>query len=184
MHILQNPVSIIRRSDAEVRRVALTPDLPQVTHRHVALEQIQLQLKANDHVQIISHLVGVRDLAKVWRERYMTDLGITPLDDRDGVLQDVHWYSGPIGGAFQGYTLGNILNAQFYEVALRAHPEIPAQIEQGEFGTLHHWLKENLYQHGAKFTTSELVERVTGGPMRIEPYIRYLRAKYGKLYSV
>jgi len=36
-------------------------------------------------------------------------------DDRDGVLQDVHWYGGIIGGVFQGYTLGNILSAQFFE---------------------------------------------------------------------
>ena len=112
------------------------------------------------------------------------DLGVTPPDDSDGVLQDVHWYAGVIGGAFQGYTLGNILNAQFYEAALRAHPEIPAQIEQGEFGALHGWLQDNIYQHGSKFTASELVERVTGGPMRIEPYIRYLRTKYGELYPL
>ena len=39
-------------------------------------------------------------------------------------------------------------------------------------------------QHGSKFTASELVERVTGGPLSIEPYIRYLRGKYGELYTL
>ena len=96
----------------------------------------------------------------------------------------MHWYSGFIGGAFQGYTLGNILSAQFFEAALRARPQITNEIEQGEFGTLHSWLKENIYQHGSKFTASELVERVTGGPLSIEPYIRYLRNKYGELYTL
>jgi carboxypeptidase Taq len=85
---------------------------------------------------------------------------------------------------FQGYTLGNILGAQFYQAALEAHPDIPAEIEQGEFGTLHHWLKENIYRHGRKFTANELVERITGGPMIIEPYIGYLRSKYGELYEL
>ena len=51
-----------------------------------------------------------------------------PLDDRDGVLQDVHWYAGSIGGAFQCYTLGNIIGAQLYEAALRERPGIPEQI--------------------------------------------------------
>jgi carboxypeptidase Taq len=96
----------------------------------------------------------------------------------------VHWYYGKIGGMFQGYTLGNILSTQFYEAALKAHPEIPADIAQGEFGALHGWLRENIYRHGRKFTAPELVERVTGGPMSIEPYIAYLRTKYGELYTL
>jgi carboxypeptidase Taq len=100
------------------------------------------------------------------------------------VLQDVHWYSGFIGGSFQGYTLGNILGAQFFEAALQAHPEITAELAHGEFGTLHSWLQENIYQHGSKFTAAELIERVTGGPLSIEPYIGYLRRKYGELYAI
>jgi carboxypeptidase Taq len=56
-------------------------------------------------------------------------------------------------------------------------------MENGEFGTLHRWLIDNIYQHGRKFTAPELLERVVGGPMSIEPYIRYLREKYGELYE-
>ena len=100
------------------------------------------------------------------------------------MLQDVHWYGGGVGGSFQGYTLGNILSAQFYAAALKAHPEIPAEIGKGEFATLHGWLRENLYRHGRKFTPDELVKRATGGPMSIGPYIAYLRAKYGELYQL
>jgi carboxypeptidase Taq len=95
----------------------------------------------------------------------------------------VHWYAYAIGGAFQGYTLGNILSASYYESVLKAHPEIPAEIRQGQFDTLHTWLKTNIYQHGSKFTAAELTERVTGAPLRIEPYIRYLKTKYGELYN-
>jgi carboxypeptidase Taq len=128
--------------------------------------------------------LAVRDLPDAWNERFRSDFGIVPPDDRDGVLQDVHWYAGQIGGVFQGYTLGNILSAQFYQAALKAHPDIPNQIRQGEFGTLHTFLRENIYQHGRKFTASELVQRVTGSPLTIEPYITYLRTKYGELYSL
>ncbi len=99
-------------------------------------------------------------------------------------MQDVHWYGGGVGGAFQGYTLGNILGAQFFNAALKAHPDIPDQIRQGEFGTLHGWLRDNIYYLGSKFTTDELLERVTGESLRIEPYIQYLRDKYGELYAL
>jgi carboxypeptidase Taq len=108
----------------------------------------------------------------------------TSPNDSDGVLQDVHWYSGQIGGVFQGYTLGNILGAQFYATALKAHPEIPAEIEQGKFSTLHDWLQTNVYQSGRKYTAPELVERVTGGPLTIGPYIAYLKGKYSELYQL
>ena len=128
--------------------------------------------------------LAVQDLPEAWHERYGSDIGISAPDDQDGVLQDVHWYAGRIGGSFQGYTLGNILNAQFYAAALDAHPEIPLEIQQGEFGTLFRWLAENIWQHGSKFTTNELVQRITGGPISIKPYIKYLRTKYGELYAL
>ncbi|MEM3554984.1 MAG: hypothetical protein QXU79_04140, partial [Candidatus Micrarchaeaceae archaeon] len=59
------------------------------------------------------------------------------------------------------------------------HREIPEEIERGEFGTLHRWLVENIYRHGRKFMPLELLERATGRPLDLEPYIRYLREKYG-----
>ena len=112
------------------------------------------------------------------------DLGIAPPDDRHGCLQDVHWYSGYIGGRFQSYTISNILSAQFYAAALKAHPSIPQEIASGEFGTLHTWLRDNLYGHGSKFVPKDLVKRATGEAMTIRPYLGYLRAKYGALYRL
>jgi carboxypeptidase Taq len=55
---------------------------------------------------------------------------------------------------------------------------------QGKFDTLHTWLVENVYQHGCKFTANELIERVTGSPLTIDPYIAYLKSKYGELYKL
>ena len=96
----------------------------------------------------------------------------------------MHWYDGLVGGQFQGYTLGNIMSALWYNQALLSHPEIPDEMGQGNFTTLHGWLKDNIYQHGRKFTAAELVQRITGGPMRIEPYINYLKTKYGEMYQL
>jgi carboxypeptidase Taq len=128
--------------------------------------------------------LSVSDLPEAWMARYESDLGIRPPNHRNGVLQDVHWYGGVVGGAFQGYTLGNIIGAQFFNAALTAHPSIPDEIRLGQFGTLHSWLKENVYQHGAKFTADELVQRATGSPLTISPYVSYLRKKYGELYQL
>jgi carboxypeptidase Taq len=126
----------------------------------------------------------IKDLPEAWRARMQSDLGVDVPDDRDGCLQDVHWYSGAVGGGFQGYTIGNILSAQFYAAAISAHPDIPREIAAGEFETLHTWLRTHLYKHGRKFGPNEVVARATGGPITIAPYIAYLREKYGALYDL
>jgi carboxypeptidase Taq len=128
--------------------------------------------------------LAVRDLPEAWRERFRADFGIVPPDDKDGALQDVHWFGGLVGGSFQGYTLGNLMGAQIFQAAVAARPEIPAAIGRGQFDGLHQWLKENVYRHGRKYQAPELMERVTGNSLQVEPYIQYLRTKYGELYSL
>ncbi len=172
------PLDTFYRAINKVERSLIRTAADEVTYNLHVMIRFDLELA------MLEGKLAVADLPEAWRARYQADLGIASPDDKDGCLQDVHWFGGIIGGAFQGYTLGNILAAQFYASALKAHPEIPAEIGQGEFGTLHGWLRENIYQHGSKFTAAELVERVTGGPLSIEPYIAYLRGKYGELYRM
>lgn len=166
------------RAINKVQRSLIRTDADEVTYNLHVMIRFDLEL------DLLDGKLAVQDLPEVWHGRYQSDLGLRAPDDRDGVLQDVHWFAGMVGGAFQGYTLGNIMSAQFFNQALKIHPAIPQEIEQGEFGTLHGWLKENIYRHGSKFTANELVERVTGGPLTIAPYIHYLRTKFGELYAV
>ncbi|MFQ6101042.1 MAG: carboxypeptidase M32 [Anaerolineae bacterium] len=172
------PLETFYRAINKVERSLIRTEADEVTYN------LHVLLRFGFELDLLEGNLAVRDLPEAWRERFKADLGIIPPDDRDGVLQDVHWYGGRIGGEFQGYTLGNIMSAQFFETALQAHPEITSEIGEGKFDTLHDWLKENIYQHGRKYTPSELVERVTGRPLSIEPYIRYLRTKYGELYEL
>jgi carboxypeptidase Taq len=158
------------------QRSLIRTDADEVTYNLHVMIRFDLELA------LLEGRLAVKELPEAWHARYEEDLGFRAPDDRDGVLQDVHWFGGTVGGMFQGYTLGNVMSAQFFEAALRAHPEIPNEIRQGRFETLHAWLRRNIYRHGSKFTASEIVERATGSPMTIEPYIRYLEAKYGELY--
>jgi carboxypeptidase Taq len=141
-------------------------------------------LRFNLELKMLEGQLRVRDLPEAWRAAMRADLGIAPSDDRDGCLQDAHWYSGYIGGRFQSYTIGNILSAQFFAAALKAHPHILHEIAKGEFGALHTWLRDNLYRHGSKFAPNDLVERATGALMQMRPYLDYLHEKYGALYRL
>jgi carboxypeptidase Taq len=166
------------RAINKVERSLIRTDADEVTYN------LHVMLRFDLELDLLEGKLAVKDLPEAWHARYQADLGIRAPDDRDGVLQDVHWYSGTVGGMFQGYTLGNVMSAQFYEAALAAHPGIPAEIRQGSFTALHGWLKQNLYRHGSKFTASEIVERATGKPLTIDPYVRYLKRKYGELYPL
>ncbi len=162
----------------KVERTLIRTEADEVTYN------LHVMLRFDLGLALLEGRLKVQDLPAAWNERYQSDLGIKPEEDKNGVLQDVHWFGGLIGGSFQGYTLGNILGALFYSSALKAHPEIQSEIEQGKFGTLLGWLTENIYQYGRKYTPTELIERATGGPISIEPYMSYLKQKYGELYKI
>ncbi|MCU0488440.1 MAG: carboxypeptidase M32 [Anaerolineales bacterium] len=166
------------RAVNKVERSLIRTDADEVTYN------LHVMLRFDFELALLEGKLAVRDLPEAWKARYESDLGIRPPDDRDGVLQDVHWYGGIIGGAFQGYTLGNIMGALFYDTAVKANPAILVDVRQGQFGSLHQWLRENIYQHGRKFTANELIERATGAPLTTEPYIRYLKTKYAELYNL
>jgi carboxypeptidase Taq len=172
------PLDTFYRAVNKVERSLIRVEADEVTYN------LHVMMRFDFELAMLEGSLPVRDLPDAWHERMQSDLGIAPPDDRDGALQDVHWFGGLIGGAFQGYTIGNILSAQFFDSATRAHPSIKDQIARGEFGTLHGWLKQNVYQYGRTYTAAELVEHATGGPLSFEPYIRYLKEKFGQLYQL
>jgi len=172
------PLDTFYRAINKVERSLIRTDADEVTYN------LHVMLRFGLELDMLEGRLRIKDLPEAWRAAMQADLGVTPLDDRDGCLQDVHWYGGGIGGAFQSYTIGNILAAQFYAAATAAHPDIPREIASGTFTTLHRWLTDNIYRHGRKYPPEELVRCATGAPMRMEPYLAYLRGKYGALYRL
>jgi carboxypeptidase Taq len=172
------PLNAFYRAINKVARSLIRTDADEVTYN------LHIMLRFDLEIKLLEGKLRVKDLPEAWHAAMQADVGIAPSDDRDGCLQDAHWYSSYIGGQFQSYTIGNILSAQFYGAALKAHPDIPQEIASGEFATLYTWLRKNLYQHGSKFPPNVLVERVTGAAMSIGPYLDYLRDKYGALYRL
>jgi len=145
---------------------------------------LHVMLRFDLELALLEGSLAVADLPEAWRARVQSDLGASPSDDRDGALQDVHWYGGIVGGAFQSYTLGNIMSAQFFAAARRDLGDLDRQIGAGEFLPLRTWLTERIYRHGRKFTAPEIVQRATGEPMKIAPYLAYLNTKYGAIYGL
>ena len=166
------PLSTFSRAVNRVTPSLIRTDADELTYN------LHIMIRFDLECALLDGRLAVKDLPAAWADRYARDLGVTPTNHSDGCLQDVHWFGGTIGGAFQSYTIGNILSAQFYAAAVAKHPTIPDEIAAGKFATLHTWLRDNVYRHGRKFDPADLVQRATGKPMSTAPYLTYLSDKY------
>ncbi len=123
------------------------------------------------------------DLPGAWNDRFRAMLKLSPPNDAQGCLQDIHWSFGGIG-YFPTYTLGNLYAAQFMVAARRDLPRLDEDFRRGDFQALKDWLRDAVYQHGQRYRPIELYRRITGRPLENRPFIDYLRDKYEPLYGL
>ncbi len=131
---------------------------------------------------LLANELEAADLPEAWNQRYRQYLGITPPDDRSGVLQDVHWSAGLIG-YFPTYSLGNLYAAQFFAKAESELGNFGESFARGDFRPLLGWLRENVHRHGQRYSAAELVQRATGQPLSAGPLVDHLTAKMASLYG-
>lgn len=131
---------------------------------------------------LIGDTLAVADLPAAWRERMQTRLGLVPPDDRQGVLQDVHWSAGEFG-YFPTYTLGNVYAAQLFACARTALGDIDEAFRRGDFAPLLAWLRDAVHRYGQTYRAAELVERATGAPPAADDLLRHLETKVAAVES-
>lgn len=127
--------------------------------------------------------IALKDVPEAWNTSMRDLLGVTPPNDAQGCLQDIHWAQG-IFGYFPTYSLGNLYSAHFFNAAQRVMPDMWDQIRQGRMGPLREWLRENIHRHGRRYRAKELLKVVTGEELSHAPFLAYLREKYTKLYGL
>ena len=132
--------------------------------------------------ELIEGRLAVADLPEAWNARMERYLAVKVPCDAEGVLQDVHW-SGGMFGYFPTYAIGNLIAGQLWAKVHEDVPDLAVQIAAGELGALRSWLGDRVHRHGSKFTTSELLERVVGGPISVDPFIGYLKLKLSSVYE-
>ena len=117
------------------------------------------------------------DMAAAWNEKYQRLLGVTPRDDAEGILQDMHW-AGDYIGYFQSYAIGNIIGGQLRAALLRDVPNAFANLSRGNIAPLDSWMQEKVFRHGRALAAPELLKRATGEELDARAYLDYLNEKY------
>jgi carboxypeptidase Taq len=147
-----------------------------------ATYNLHIMLRLELEIALMEGSQDVETLPEAWNAKVQEYLGITPPNDAEGVLQDVHWSNGYFG-YFPTYALGNLLSAMWWEKIEKDIPDLHNQFEHGKFDGLLTWLRTNIHQYGGKYTSQELSQRIAGGPIDPTPYVRYLRTKFGAIYG-
>jgi carboxypeptidase Taq len=164
-------VEALYQRQIRVQRSLIRVDADEVTYpAHVILRyRLERAMIAGD--------LEPADLPGAWAEGLRELLGIAPGNDREGCLQDIHWYDGA-WGYFPTYTLGALIAAQLFEAARRDIPDLMPTIAAGEFGVLLGWLRQRVHTKGSLLSTAEFVESATGEPLGAASFERHLRARY------
>jgi carboxypeptidase Taq len=130
---------------------------------------------------LINGTLEVDQVPQAWNAKMQEYLGITPKNDAEGCLQDVHWSFGGFG-YFPSYTLGKLYAAMFIHQAVRDIPGLRAMLGRGEFAPLLGWLREKIHRWGKSKTAGEIVMEVCGRPLTEEDFLRYVEEKIDKVY--
>ena len=157
------------------------PDLIRVEADEVTYN-FHIMLRFELELALLEDTLAVRDLPEAWNARMGEFLGVTPPDDAQGVLQDIHWSSGLIG-YFPTYTLGNLLSVQLLDAA-KLDAQIAAEVDRAEYGKLRGWLAQHVHRYGRSRTPAEIVQAATGRPLSADAYVKYLEDKYSDIYGL
>jgi carboxypeptidase Taq len=172
--------------------VALDQFLAAVNHVEPSLIRVQAdEVTYNLHIIIRFELeqalladeLPISALPDTWNQKYREALGVTPANDAEGCLQDIHWSAGLVG-YFPTYTLGNIYAAQLFARARADLAGLDESFARGDFGELLAWLRDHVHRHGQRYRSVPLIERATGAKPDHRLLIAALKHKYGELYGL
>lgn len=127
--------------------------------------------------------LDVKDLPELWNKKYKEYLGVIPKSFSEGVLQDIHWASGYFG-FFPVYLIAELYSHQLKKTLEKECNISSENIDVENLKKINIWLRDNIYCHGALYSSKEILKRLTGENLSSKYYIEYLKSKYYKLYNI
>jgi len=146
-------------------------------HIIIRYEMEKLMINGDDS----GNMVATTDLPKIWNDKYEKYLGICPTNDRDGILQDIHWTTG--FGYFPAYAIGNMYNAMYFN-RMKSEFDLSSAIKSGDFNTINQWMKNHVWAHADQEDPKTWIKNITGREFTPHDFLDYLEEKYGEIYDL
>lgn len=140
-------------------------------------------LRFEIEADLMDEKINVAELPQIWNEKMQDMLGVTPSNDVEGVLQDMHWSGGSFG-YFPTYAIGTIYSSQIFKKISEINPNLYSEIEEGNFANILSWLRENIHRHGRKMTADEIIKNACGEGLDSKVFVDYLKYKYFEIYNI
>ncbi len=161
----------LRRLWRRVERGFIRVDADEMTYPAHVILRFRLEQA------LVSGDLAVADLPGAWNEGLHALLGVAPPDDRNGCLQDIHWYDGAFG-YFPSYTLGAMAAAQLMAAARRDEPGVDDALGRGELRPLVTWLRQHVHGQGSRLGFNALLQQATGSVLDPSFFEAHLTARY------
>lgn len=167
----------LQRMATEVSRGLIRVEADEVSYPLHVILRYRLER------QLISGDLKVADLPAAWNESMQKLIGITPPNDAQGCMQDIHWHAGYYG-YFPSYALGALLAAQLVNKMQQDIPDVFARVRQDDIASFNGWLRKNIHEQGCLYSPAALVEKATGSKMSPIFLKRHLSRRYlGREYK-
>ena len=137
---------------------------------------LHILIRTDLEIALLEQGLSVEELPSEWNRRYRELLGLTPRNDAEGCLQDVHWSEG-LFGYFPSYLLGHLISAQLSEAMASDIGSPEEHVASGDVDPLLDWLRRNVHPIGRSLDAEGLVQQVTGRPLSSQPFLSYLESK-------
>ena len=134
-------------------------------------------------LELLAGRLRVADLPEAWNERMRATLGVVPSTNAEGCMQDMHWADASVG-YFPTYALGNLYGVQIFRQAHLEMADLDELISSGNLQPLREWLTERIYRPARSLDPGDLMLRVTGQELSPQPFLAYVREKYGDIYGM
>ena len=130
--------------------------------------------------RLVSGELKVEDASVEWNRLYKEYLGVEPLDEAQGILQDVHWTGG--FGYFPSYAIGNAYNAMYLK-ELKKEYNFDELVSKGDFKTINGWLKEHIFKDANHLDPKDWIKQITNKELSAKDFLEYLNEKFKDIYE-
>ncbi len=121
--------------------------------------------------KLIDKTLEVDEIRDAWNDTTKELLGFVPVDDSQGVLQDVHWAHG-IYGYFPTYVLGSIYAATLVDEYSGQGINFDKEIRRGDIRPALDYMKQRIHRFGACLLPKELLH------LDVRAFVEYLKNRY------
>lgn len=157
--------------NTRVKPSCIRVDADEVTY------PMHIILRSEIEELLINKTLDLADLPSCWNDKMSKYLGIISKDNKNGCLQDIHWFMGNFG-YFPSYINGAIIASSLMKNAIQ-QADVMHDIEIGKFTSINKYLNKNIRSKGSFQNRNSLLMSAIGTKyLNSSEFVFYLKNKY------